>query len=122
MAWADFVEEFHSKYFPHKAFNRFELRLARLTQGDRSVCEYEVKFNRLGSYVRWAVESESAHVQRFLMGLRVDLRNRCIVRAFCTVDELFETAALLEEGPKDEVVVVTPSLQTRSVKKQSGLS
>ena len=122
MAWTDFVGEFNSKFFPQEAFNRLGSRLARLTQGDRSVREYEVEFNRLGSYVRRAVESESARVQRFLMGLRVDLRNRCMVRAFCTVDELVETAALLEEGLKDEVVVVTPSLQARSMPQQSGPS
>ncbi|KAL1204638.1 hypothetical protein V5N11_010741 [Cardamine amara subsp. amara] len=53
------------------------------------------------------------------MGLRVDLRNRCMVQAFCTVDELVETAALLEEGLKEEVVSVKPSLQARSVPHQS---
>ncbi|KAL1194883.1 hypothetical protein V5N11_020007 [Cardamine amara subsp. amara] len=91
MVWADFVEEFNSKFFPQETFNRLESRLARLTQRNRSVCEYEVEFNRLGS----------ARVKRFLMALRVDLRNRCMVRAFCMVDELVETAALLEEGLKD---------------------
>ncbi|KAL1193599.1 hypothetical protein V5N11_015525 [Cardamine amara subsp. amara] len=69
MGWADFVEEFNSKFFPHEAFNRLESRLGSLTQGDRSVRDYEVEFNRLGSFVRRAGESESARVQRFTVGL-----------------------------------------------------
>jgi len=45
MSWADFVAEFNAKYFPKEALDRMEARFLELTQGERSVREYDREFN-----------------------------------------------------------------------------
>ncbi|KAG7585890.1 Reverse transcriptase domain [Arabidopsis thaliana x Arabidopsis arenosa] len=91
MSWADFVAEFNAKYFPPKALDRLEGRFFELSQGSQTVREYEAEFNRLIVYAGRAME----------------------------VVELVETAALLEEGLKDEAVVTSPTLQVKKPQQQS---
>ena len=50
MSWADFVAEFNAKYFPQEALDRMEAHFLELTQGERSVREYDREFNRLLVY------------------------------------------------------------------------
>jgi len=47
MSWEDFVTEFNANYFPQEALDRMETRFLELTKGERSVREYDRKFNRL---------------------------------------------------------------------------
>ncbi|KAG7572389.1 Ribonuclease H-like superfamily [Arabidopsis suecica] len=109
MSWA----VFNAKYFPPEALDRLEGRFLELSQGNRTVREYEDDFNCLSVYASRAMEGEQARGRRFLRGLRAELRNRCLVRLFGTVVELVETATLLEEGLKDEAVVTSPTLQAK---------
>jgi len=97
MSWADFVAEFNAKYFPQEALDRMEARFLELTQGERSVREYDREFNRLLVYAGRGMEDDQAQMRRFLRGLRPDLRVRCRVSQYATKAALVETAAEVEE-------------------------
>ena len=58
MSWADFVAEFNAKYFPQEALDRMEGRFLELTQGERSVREYDREFNRLLVYAGRGMEDD----------------------------------------------------------------
>ena len=94
--FADFEVEFNHKYFPAEAWDRLESKFLDLTQGRRTVREYEEEFNRLRRYVGRELEDEKVQVRRFIRGLRVELRTYCSVCKFHTVSELVERMALLE--------------------------
>ncbi|KAG7564273.1 Retrotransposon gag domain [Arabidopsis suecica] len=118
MIWADFVGEFNAKYFPTDAIDRLEGQFLELSQGIRMVCEYEAEFNRLSVYVGRAMEGEQARVLRFLRGLRAESKKSYLARLFVSVMKLVETATFLEEGLRDEAVVVSPTLQAKKPQHQ----
>ena len=86
-----------------------------LTQGRRTVCEYEEKFKRLRRYVSKELEEETVQVRRFIRGLRVKLRTYCSVGTFHTVSELVEKMALVETNLAEEA-----KLKSRSHTASSG--
>lgn len=98
----DFEYEFNKKYFPAEAWDRLEAKFLYLTQGRRTVREYEEEFNRLRRYVGKELEDETVQVRRFFRGLRVELRTHCSVLTFRTVSELVEKVALLETTLAEE--------------------
>ena len=93
MSWADFMAEFNAKYFPREALDRMEARFLELTQGVRSVREYDRKFNRLLVYAGWGMKDGQAELRRFMRGLRPDLRVRCRMSQYALKAALVETAA-----------------------------
>ena len=60
MSWANFVAEFNAKYFPKEALDRIEARFLELTQGERSVREYDREFNRHLVYAGRGMEDDQA--------------------------------------------------------------
>ncbi|XP_056855347.1 uncharacterized protein LOC130504738, partial [Raphanus sativus] len=60
--FSDFEVEFNHKYFPAEAWDRLEAKFLDLTQGRRSVREYEEEFNRLRKYVGKELEDEKVQV------------------------------------------------------------
>lgn len=100
--FADFEVEFNHKYFPAEAWDRLESKFLDLTQGRKTVREYEEEFNRLRKYVGRELEDEAVQVRRFIRGLRPDLKTYCSVRTFHTVSELVERMAILEANIAEE--------------------
>ena len=94
-SFADFEDEFNKKYFPPEAWDRLECAYLDLVQGNRMVREYDEEFNRLRRYVGRELEEEQAQVRRFIRGLRIEIRNHCLVRTFNSVSELVERAAMI---------------------------
>ncbi|KAG7594102.1 Integrase catalytic core [Arabidopsis thaliana x Arabidopsis arenosa] len=101
-SFADFEEEFNKKFFPPEAWDRLECAYLDLVQGNRTVREYDEEFNRLRRYVGRELEDEQAQVRRFIRGLRVEIRNHCLIRTFTSVSELVERAAMIEIGLEEE--------------------
>ena len=60
----DFEYEFNKKYFPAEAWDRLEAKLLHLTQGRRTVREYEEELNCLRRYVGKELEDETVLVCR----------------------------------------------------------
>ncbi|MFX5441803.1 hypothetical protein ABTD45_19490, partial [Acinetobacter baumannii] len=68
------------------------------------------------------MEGEQARMRRFMLGLRPELRTRCLGRVFGTLGELVELAASIEDGLSEEVAVSTLSFSTKKMQQQSGSS
>ncbi|KAG7567925.1 Zinc finger CCHC-type superfamily [Arabidopsis thaliana x Arabidopsis arenosa] len=101
-SFADFEEEFNKKFFPPEAWDRLECAYLDLVQGNRTVRDYDEEFNRLRRYVGRELEDEQAQVRRFIRGLRIEIRNHCLIRTFTSVSELVERAAMIEAGLEEE--------------------
>ncbi|KAG7588696.1 Zinc finger CCHC-type [Arabidopsis suecica] len=101
-SFADFEEEFNKKFFPPEAWDRLECAYLDLVQGNRTVREFDEEFNRLRRYVGRELEDEQAQVRRFIRGLRIEIRNHCLIRTFTSVSELVERAAMIEAGLEEE--------------------
>ena len=104
-----FEVEFNHKYFPAEAWDRLESKFLDLTQGSKTVREYEEEFNRLRRFVGRELEDEAVQVRRFIRGLRAELKTYCSVYTFRTVSELVERMAILETNLADEAKVKSRS-------------
>ncbi|KAL1198832.1 hypothetical protein V5N11_008452 [Cardamine amara subsp. amara] len=102
LSWDEFRREFDLKYFPQEVQDRLRGEFLYLTQGSRSVREYEAEFNWLKRFAGRGADTEHELICAFLRGMRLDLKNRCIVRKFESVSELVECAVQLEEGMRQE--------------------
>ncbi|XP_024009753.1 uncharacterized protein LOC112084943 [Eutrema salsugineum] len=100
--FAEFEEEFNQKYFPSEARDRLEQQFLELTQRNRTVREYKVEFNCLRWCVGGELVKEDTQIQRFLRGLRGELRTHCSSRTFRSVAELVERAAAVESSIEEE--------------------
>jgi len=117
-SWRDFVAEFNVNYFPQKALDRMEARFLELTKGERSVREYDRKFNRLLVYAGRGMEDDQAQMMKFLRGLRPDLRVQCRVSQYATKTALVETAVEVEEDLQRQVVAVSLAVQPKKTQHQ----
>ena len=61
-SWDVFQKEFRRKYFPPEARHRLERQFINLTQGDRTVREYEAEFTSLCCYVFNGQEDEATMI------------------------------------------------------------
>ncbi|XP_048611712.1 uncharacterized protein LOC125585996 [Brassica napus] len=112
----DFEYEFNRKYFPAEAWDQLEAKFLYLTQGRKTVREYEEEFNRFRRYAGKKLEDESVQVCWFFRGLRVELRTHCSVLTFRTVSELVEKVALLETTLAEESWVKSHTQQASGSK------
>lgn len=72
----DFEYEFNLKYFPAEA------KFMYLTQGRKTVHEYEEEFNRLMCYVHKELYHKKVQLHRLFYCVRVELRTHCSVLTF----------------------------------------
>ena len=66
--WEDFRREFEKKYFPQEVKDKLEAKFLELKQAERNVRKYV-------SY-----DNEAAIIQRFIRGLRPDIRSSCLLK------------------------------------------
>ncbi|XP_010431617.1 PREDICTED: uncharacterized protein LOC104715950 [Camelina sativa] len=114
-SWETFRDLFHAKYFPQEARDRLETEFLDLRQGTLTRREYEAKFNRLKRYGGHEMEEEQVQVCRFLRGMRIDVRNLCMIRNYATLSELVEKAAMLEDVLAEEAKMVAKQVSTPTV-------
>lgn len=70
ISWKAFVDAFYEKYFPRSVANQMEREFLDLVQGNKSVAEYENKFNALSRFIPTLVDTEEKKCRHFLEGLR----------------------------------------------------
>ncbi|CAA7057274.1 unnamed protein product [Microthlaspi erraticum] len=106
--WGDFLVEFNAKYFPRQARDRLQMRFMGIEQGSRSVREYDEEFSRLLVHAGFGMEAEHQLTNRFLEGLRKDIRTLCRSSMHTSRASLVELAASVEAdlgGPVGPVAV-----------------
>ncbi|KAF8110666.1 hypothetical protein N665_0080s0001 [Sinapis alba] len=101
LTWTYFLEEFNQKYFPREALDRMEGQFQDIKQGTRSVREYGEEFNRLRRFAGHHMGRREL-IQRFLKGMRIELKNSCNVREYQNINELIEKASEQEAGLEEE--------------------
>ncbi|MQM12920.1 hypothetical protein Taro_045841 [Colocasia esculenta] len=74
ITWQRFLEVFHGEYFPDYARRERRDQFHELVQGDLIVSQYHQRFIRLLRHVPHVASSEQACAERFIAGLRPDLR------------------------------------------------
>ncbi|CAA7028262.1 unnamed protein product [Microthlaspi erraticum] len=73
----EFLAEFNAKYFPREARDRLRMRVTSISQGDRTVREYDAEFSRLLVHAGMGMEDEYQLMNRFLEGLWKSVRTQC---------------------------------------------
>ncbi|XP_077217888.1 uncharacterized protein LOC143852391 [Tasmannia lanceolata] len=72
--WADFRADFLNRYFPHSTLYQMQRDFIQLSQGDRTVEEYEIEFDRLSRYVPKLVPTDTIKINKFEWGLALYIR------------------------------------------------
>ncbi|KAF2559161.1 hypothetical protein F2Q68_00015362 [Brassica cretica] len=100
LTFADFIREFDRKYFPKEAMDRKKSDFEHVSQGDMSIREYEVEFNRLRRFAGDGITGRL--IRKFLGGMRVEIHNRCRIVTYHRLGDLVEKAAEQEAGLAEE--------------------
>ncbi|MQM01836.1 hypothetical protein Taro_034594 [Colocasia esculenta] len=100
VAWDEFVRLFRAKFVPEHIQDRMEQEFLSLTQGSKTVLEYEAKFAELSKYAPHIVADERRKAMKFVMGLKPSLRTRLVAFGHRTLDEAL-SAACRQEGEMD---------------------
>lgn len=82
--------QFRAKYYPDSFVEKMEQSLLSLTQGNRSVSEYEVVFNNLVRFIPAVANNDLEKAKRFRRGLIQEYRQilgASALRDFSTVVE-----------------------------------
>ena len=95
MIYEYFLIAFDKKYFPKEALHQKRNAFEHLRQGTRSVREYEREFCKLCLFAGNNFDQEDL-IRRFLDGVRVDLRGRCSMVTYTSLEDLVEKAAVQE--------------------------
>lgn len=101
LTFADFIREFDRKYFPKEAMDKKKSDFEHVSQGDMTIREYELEFNRLRRFAGGGITEEDL-IRKFLSGMRVEIRNRCRVVTYYRLGDLVEKAAEQEAGLAEE--------------------
>ena len=96
--WKEFQELFLRRYFPVSVHERKRKEFLYLTQGNKTVMEYDKEFTQLSRFARSLVATEKDRVEHFVHGLRMSLQKDL---ALC---ELPSHAEALDKGLKAEWV------------------
>ncbi|KAJ4717071.1 Retrotransposon protein, putative, Ty3-gypsy subclass [Melia azedarach] len=95
-----FKELFNEKYFPQSLRDDKEAEFIQLTQGSKSLIEYERKFEELSRFAPHLVDTEARKARRFERGLKPELRKLISVLELKTYSSVLQKAQILA---KDEV-------------------
>ncbi|XP_039117946.1 uncharacterized protein LOC120253765 [Dioscorea cayenensis subsp. rotundata] len=100
-SWAELRKALFGKYFTRDKQRQLERQFIRLTQGNRSVDEYEVEFDRLSKYASKLVEDDQSRANRFEEGLHPHIRRGLALLHLSTYAEVVGCAKSLDSVWKD---------------------
>ncbi|MQL91301.1 hypothetical protein Taro_023918 [Colocasia esculenta] len=96
ISWQRFLEVFHGEYFPDYARHERRDQFHELVQGDLTVSQYHQRFVRLLRHVPHVAGNDQACVERFIAGLRPDLRWGVMAHMCTTLGEAVAKATALD--------------------------
>ncbi|XP_073153794.1 uncharacterized protein [Henckelia pumila] len=79
LPWAEFRRLFFEKYFNADVRARLKMEFLSLRQGDLSVAEFVVKFERGCHFVPLIGDDEAEKLQHFIVGLRPTIRRNVLM-------------------------------------------
>ena len=90
--YEEFVARFREKFIPSAERDRLSSLFITLRQSGRPVTEYINRFNELGRYAPYMIDTEEKKVARFLDNLDSDLSLACLHALGGTFDQACDTA------------------------------
>ncbi|MQL70530.1 hypothetical protein Taro_002836, partial [Colocasia esculenta] len=96
ISWQQFSEVFHGEYFPDYARRERRDQFHELVQGDLTISQYHQRFVWLLRHVPHVVGSDHACAERFIAGLRPDLRWGVTAHMCTTLGEAVAKATALD--------------------------
>ncbi|KAL0722863.1 hypothetical protein Bca4012_037462 [Brassica carinata] len=93
--YTEFLVAFDKKYFPREALHQKRNEFQHLTQGGKTVRQYEHEFRELRMFAGNHFDEEDL-IRMFLNGMQVDLRGRCSVVTYTSLEDLVEKAIVQE--------------------------
>ncbi|KAH7573170.1 hypothetical protein JRO89_XS03G0082200 [Xanthoceras sorbifolium] len=100
-----FKELFNQKYFPKELRKEKESEFIQLTQGTKSLVEYERKFEQLSRFILHLIETEQYKINHLVGGLKPDIRKHVRILGLRTYAEVLQKAQILareDELARDE--------------------
>ncbi|XP_043714526.1 uncharacterized protein LOC122662885 [Telopea speciosissima] len=114
LTWEIFKQAFFGNYFPTSVRKKKEIELAELTQGPRSVLEYQQKFEELFFFAPPHLNTDEAKAQKFEDGLRPQIASIMTTRTTQGYSEVVQLAKRVEDKQRD-AYQVNQGLGKRSV-------
>ena len=109
VGWEEFKDQLLAKYFPPNARYRMEREFLNLTQGNKTILQYEQEFDKLSRYAGPLVADEAAKTRRFIEGLIPPIRKMIvshgieIFRKAVDMAEVCEQEDARDKAAKDEM-------------------
>ncbi|XP_043704860.1 uncharacterized protein LOC122654710 [Telopea speciosissima] len=101
ITWDIFKQAFFANYFPTSVRKKKEIELAELTQGPKSVLEYQQKFEELFFFAPPYLSDDEAKAQKFEDGLRPQIVSIMATRPTQGYSETVQTAKKIEDKQRD---------------------
>ncbi|XP_052197391.1 uncharacterized protein LOC127804559 [Diospyros lotus] len=96
-SWAEFRELFNANYFPAWVRDQKTYEFIELTQGNRTVAQYEEEFISLTRFAPELVCTEEKKASKFQRGLRVDIRFHLAGAQITNYATLVQRAHIIEK-------------------------
>jgi hypothetical protein len=92
MPWEAFKARFMEKFCPKDMVRRLEKEFLEIKQNDMSVSEYETLFNEKAQFASKYIPTEEEKVERFVEGLRYEIKDFVNVRPISNFNDAVEFA------------------------------
>ncbi|PWA76878.1 zinc finger, CCHC-type, Retrotransposon gag domain protein [Artemisia annua] len=96
-AWNQFKEMFKAKFCPIRMVMQLEEELLTFKQGSQTVQEYAARFVEMAKYAEHQVATEGRKMERFIRGLRTDIREIVSTKDLTTFQEAVGAAQEVEK-------------------------
>ncbi|XP_022930075.1 uncharacterized protein LOC111436561 [Cucurbita moschata] len=103
ITWCQFKDAYLHKYYPITARVKMQTAFLALKQGDRSVEEYDLEFNRLTRFSLAYVRFEELKGERLITSLREELRGNVASQSFFVYTKALQVATLLDASRTDKL-------------------
>ncbi|XP_074347643.1 uncharacterized protein LOC141686508 [Apium graveolens] len=93
LTWKVFKTQFDQRYFPASIRDEYVREYQSITQrDDKSVADFQVRFQRLAGYARSVAESEVDKIMKFKWALKNSICNHIISNRYTSMDTLVDSA------------------------------
>nr|GEZ25574.1 hypothetical protein [Tanacetum cinerariifolium] len=96
-AWNQFKELFKDKFCPIRMVMQLEEELLTFKQGSQTVQEYTARFVEMAKYAEHQVATEGRKMERFIRGLRTNIREIVSTKNLTTFQEAVGAAQVVEK-------------------------
>ena len=110
ISWNQFKEAYLCKYYPVVARHKCQTAFLELKQGDKTVEDYDLEFNKLARFCPEYVSNEKMKIDRFIAGLRIELQGPVLVQTTSDYAVALRVATVMDmprQVAKQNVPVVT---------------